>query len=196
MEPVAKRKRAGGRRGANSPDNRSRGSTGRVRKKPDWEPAWNRASRASSLLGWIPDSPLAPGWTGIGEQTEFPGHQEVFVALGELESSNDALRQLALVAELLEFVEHVDGAPRRERIRIDSLIRRVAEGLTDASCASFFSGYVDPKHASRGDPNQSAGRLLRSFRDHDIAGMVQAANANNAVFRSNPTVGLLTLCPL
>ena len=196
MEPVAKRKRAGGRRGANSPDNRSRGSTGRVRKKPDWEPAWNRASRASSLLGWIPDSPLAPGWTGIGEQTEFPGHQEVFVALGELESSNDALRQLALVAELLEFVEHVDGVPRRERIRIDSLIRRVAEGLTDASCASFFSGYVDPKHASRGDPNQSAGRLLRSFRDHDIAGMVQAANANNAVFRSNPTVGLLTLCPL
>ena len=193
---MAKKKRAGGRRGANTPGNRSEGSTGRVRKKPDWEPAWRRASKASSLLGWIPDSSLLPDEARTGGQTELPGHKEVFAALGELDSSNDAFRQLALVAELLEFVENVEGAPLKDRIRMGSLIQRLAEGLTDSSCASFFSGYVDPKRASRGDPNQSAGRLLRSFRDHDISGMVQAANANDAIFRSHPTLGLLTLCPL
>ena len=148
------------------------------------------------MLGWIPDSSLLPDEDRTEEQTELPGHKEVFAALGELDPFNDALRQLAMVAELLEFVEHVEGAPLRDRIRMGSLLRRVAEGLTDSSCASLFSGYVDPKRASRGDPNQSAGRLLRSFRDHDIVGMVEAANANDAIFRSHPTLGLLTLCPL
>jgi hypothetical protein len=148
------------------------------------------------LLGWIPDASLLPDEDRTEEQTERPGHKEVFAALGELDSSNDAFRQLAVVAELLEFFEKVSGAPVRERIRMHSLLRTVAEGLTDSSCASLFSGYIDPKHASRGDPNQSAGRLLRSFRDHDIAEMVKAANANDAIFRSHPTLGLLTLCPL
>ncbi len=124
---------------------------------------------------------------------EIPRHAEVFAALGALDYSGESFPKLRLAAEVLDAVEEVDGIEPWQREAIESRLRAVAGGLTGSSEASLFSGYVNPRSASTGDLDATAGRLLRSFRDRDLETMVQAANANVRVFSSYPAVGVLTL---
>ncbi len=171
-------------RGRPPPRGKGKKSGGRIQPTPPWEAQWRKASRASSDLCWQPEI-LAFMETTTGVR---PSHGDVFRTLDSLASVADGLGALAALADVIDITEGTCD--------VESEIRALAKLLGDQSEATLFAGYLSPGTASVGDPSASAGRLLRAYREQNLAEMVAAANANPRMFAKRPLVGALTLTPL